>query len=138
MSEHKRPIIVPDLAKPAGASVDAHGDVHCVTCGKTLPQVEADVVGLGYRCTACGANASADDLEANLDAPDRARVWPAINGRKLIGVGVALLVLAVAMWILSWDIAWHSYTRGGSVFVYVCIAAIGCIGVGLANLRGRR
>jgi len=46
-------LVVPDLTPPARAAVAADGMVACVTCSARLPVGEADVVGLGYRCTAC-------------------------------------------------------------------------------------
>ena len=138
MSNRHPEIVVPDLTKPAGAQVDADGNVRCVTCGKTLPVGDADVVGLGYRCVACSARTSADDLNANLDVPDRARILPPINGRKFLVGGGVLLVVAVVMWIAQWDVAWGSRFRPQSLFIYVCVAAVGCIGIGLANLRNRR
>jgi hypothetical protein len=34
VSDKPRPLYVPDLSRPAGADVDAHGEVVCVVCGK--------------------------------------------------------------------------------------------------------
>lgn len=41
------PLYVPDLSKPAGAQVDAQGNVTCIQCQRTLPLAQADVVGQG-------------------------------------------------------------------------------------------
>lgn len=91
------PLYVPDLTKPAGATVDVDGNVTCVTCGSKLPVARADVVGQGYRCPACSAKAEIaaltggpSDVSANLSASDRKALR--LSGWKLIGPGVLAII----------------------------------------------
>jgi hypothetical protein len=127
-------LFVPDLTKPAGATVDADGNVTCVTCHAKLPQAKADVVGLGYRCPACTAKAELaqltggpSDIDANLTSSDRGALRA--FGWKAIGLGVALLGGGVAVY------AFAGPVRFGS---YLIVAGIGSIIVGglrIANAK---
>lgn len=89
-------LFVPDLTKPAGAAIDAAGNVACITCGTRLPVAKADVVGQGYRCPACSAKADLarltggpSDIDANLSAADRSGMRA--FGLKFIGLGVLMM-----------------------------------------------
>jgi len=89
------PLYVPDLSKPAGAQVDANGNVTCIQCQRSLPLAQADVVGQGYRCPQCSARAEvarlsggASDVHANLSESDR---------RGLRGAGAALMIPGALM-----------------------------------------
>ena len=59
-------------------------------------------------------------------------------GKKLVVTGLVLLVISLVMWLAGWDVTWHTYDHDGGVSLFVGIAALLCLGVGLANLRGRR
>jgi len=90
------PLYVPDLSKPAGAQVDAHGNVRCIQCQRSLPLAQADVVGQGYRCPQCSARAEvarltgdgASDAHVNLSESDR---------QGLRGAGAALIIPGALM-----------------------------------------
>jgi hypothetical protein len=89
------PLYVPDLTKPAGAQVDAAGNVACIQCQRSLPLAQADVVGQGYRCPQCSARAEvarlsggASDIHANLSDSDR---------HGLRGAGAALMIPGALM-----------------------------------------
>ena len=132
MSDRHPPIHVPDLSKPAGAAVDAHGEVTCVACGKHLPVGDADIVGLGYRCAACSERATADDdVAANLPPSERSLLQKLPKRSSFVLAGCVLLAVAVVMWIAKWDWATHGH-RPHSLFVSVVIAAIGCFGLATA------
>ena len=90
-------LFVPDLTRPAGAAIDADGNVTCVTCGTKLPVAKADVVGQGYRCPPCSAKADLakltggpSDIAANLSDGDRAGMRA--FGAKFIGLGILMAV----------------------------------------------
>jgi DNA-directed RNA polymerase subunit RPC12/RpoP len=132
------PLNVLDLTRPAGADVDKHGEVACVTCGKRVSVMEADVVGLGYRCARCSATATADDdVVASLPASERSSLprWP--RRSSFVIAGIALFAVAVLMWIFKWDAEWttHEYGSTRSLFLIVVIATIGCFGIAAAPRR---
>lgn len=94
------PLYVPDLAPPVGAKVDA-GHVTCVVCGARVALAEADIVGQGYRCTACGQraelaalNGAGDDPALHLSHGDV--VGLAASGGRLAFLGMVLLALGLA------------------------------------------
>jgi len=127
-----RPLYVPDLSRPAGADVDAHGEVACVVCGKQVSVMDADVVGKGYRCATCSVLATPeDDADASLSPAEQAMVPDPPKPRRLVAVGIALLALAVIMWITKFDIPLPGRIR--SLFMYVVIGAIGCIAIALSR-----
>jgi hypothetical protein len=132
VSDRHPPIHVPDLSKPAGAAVDARGEVACIACGRHLPVGDADIVGLGYRCPDCSAKASAaDDEAANLPLSERSLLQRLPRRRSFVLAGLVLLAVAGVMWIAKWDWATHGH-RHSSLFVTVVIAAIGCFGLATA------
>jgi hypothetical protein len=123
------PLYVPDLTKPAGATVDADGNVTCISCQTRLPLSRADVVGQGYRCPACTGKAELNaltggpsDVGANLSIEDR---------RGLRGAGAAMIVPGVLM-ILGGLITMPYLRR---LPVYLIIAGIAGIGAGVGRMR---
>jgi hypothetical protein len=128
------PLFVPNLDKPAGAVVDADGNVACVTCQTRLPVAKADVVGQGYRCPPCTAKADLakltggpSDVAANLSSSDRdamrAFAW------KWIGVGV----LAIAGGVLIYAAIGPLRFAG-----YLIFAGIGLCAFGATRLNAAR
>ena len=106
--DHKdpAPYVPPEaLYKPAGAAVDAEGQVACVTCQTRVPVATADVVGMGYRCAACSHKAEiarltgGGDAASHFSANERqhlasAGMVTAIGGGAVILLGVALIAFA--------------------------------------------
>ena len=134
MSETKRRLYVPDLSRPPGADVDAHGEVTCVACGKHVDVNAADIVGKGYRCTTCSELATPEDnADASLSPSEQAQVMDVPPRSRLFAIGAGLAVLGVIMWITKFDIAWGSRHRPNSLFVWVFIGSIGCFALGFAN-----
>jgi hypothetical protein len=132
VSDKPRPLYVPDLSRPAGADVDAHGEVVCVVCGKHVSVMEADIVGKGYRCATCSAVATPEDnADASLSPAEQAMVPDPPKPRRLVAVGIALIALAVVMWITKFDVPLPSRAR--SLFMYVVVGAIGCIAIALSH-----
>jgi hypothetical protein len=108
------PLFVPDLSKPAGAAIDEHGNVACVTCRTRLPLARMDMVGQGYRCTPCSNKAQItslvtgqEDISANLSSGDRTSMRKSAIG--LMGLGAAGIVggivVVAAFGIGRWIIA---------------------------------
>jgi len=128
------PLFVPDLSKPAGATVDADGNVTCVTCHTKLPVAKADVVGQGYRCPQCTGKAELakltggpSDIDVNLSSQDRSAMRG--FGAKAIMLGIAMATGGVAIYALIGPLR-----IGG----YLIVAGIGsCIagGIKIANAR---
>ena len=133
MSDRHPEIHVPDLSKPAGAAIDAHGEVTCVACGKHLPVADADIVGLDYRCAACSEQATADDdVAANLPPSERSLLQKLPKQSSFVLAGAECCsAVAAAMCIAKWDWATHGH-RPSSLFVTVFIAAVGCFGLATA------
>jgi hypothetical protein len=132
VSDKPRPLYVPDLSRPAGADVDAHGEVLCVVCGKHVSVMEADIVGKGYRCATCSAVATPEDnADASLSPAEQAMVPDPPKPRRLFATGVGLLALAVIMWLTKFDVPLPGRAR--SLFMYVVVGAIGCIAVALSR-----
>jgi len=122
-------LFVPDLTKPAGAAVDAAGNVTCVTCGTQLPVAKADVVGQGYRCPPCTAKADLarltggpSDIAANLSAADRDGMRA--FGLKFIGLGVLMIAGGVL-----------GYAAIGPLraFSYLVVAGLGTMVFGITR-----
>jgi hypothetical protein len=123
------PLYVPDLTKPAGATVDADGKVTCIGCQTKLPLSRADVVGQGYRCAACSSKAELNaltggpsDVGANLSVEDR---------RGLRRAGAAMIVPGILM-ILGGLIAIPYFRR---LPAYLIVAGIAGIGAGVGRMR---
>ena len=126
-------LFVPDLSRPAGAAVDADGNVACITCGTRLPAAQADIVGQGYRCAPCSARAQIEalaygrgDAAANLSQHDRANL--SASGKQLIVVGIAAMIGGAALLAIGLP------RSGGFVFVG---GAASC-SVGFARVRAAR
>jgi hypothetical protein len=129
------PLFVPDLSKPAGASVDADGNVGCISCQTRLPASKMDIVGQGYRCAPCSHKAEVDrlvhggnDVSANLSSSDRSAL--ASGGLLLVFSGIGLSALGVALVV---------FTAGG-FGKYILAAGIGSLFVGggrLATAKSR-
>jgi hypothetical protein len=127
-------LFVPDLTKPAGALVDASGNVTCVTCHTTLPQAKADVVGLGYRCPTCTGKAELakltggpSDIDANLSGGDREALRA--FGWKAVGLGVVMIGGGLAI---------YAFVGPLRIGTYLIVAGIGSIMLGgfrIANAR---
>ena len=107
------PLFVPDLTKPAGATVDVNGNVTCIACGTQLPVAKADIVGQGYRCAPCSHRADvnalatgASDVGANLSTDDRSNMRT--SGFKLMIPGIAMLARPNIRVILTGDLEWGS------------------------------
>jgi len=127
-------LFVPDLSRPAGATVDADGNVACVTCGTKLPVAKADVVGQGYRCPACTAKADLakltggpSDIAANLSLDDRAGMRA--FGAKFIGLGILMMVGGGI-----------GYAAIGPLraFGYLCVAGLGTLIFGITRYTAAR
>lgn len=93
------------LVKPAGAVVDEHGLVACVTCGARIPLSSADVVGMGYRCTRCthraeiGQLTGAGDAASHFTAGERKEIANSALITIAGGVGAMLLgIVLFALW----------------------------------------
>ena len=124
---------MPDLSRPAGADVDAHGEVACVACGTRVSVMAADVVGLGYRCTRCSMLATADDdIAASLAPAQRSpsRAWP--RRKSLVLAGLVLFAIGAASWRAGFDIEWRDSDGPESLVPWILIAAIGCLGLATA------
>ncbi len=132
MTDKPRPLYVPDLSRPAGADVDAHGEVACVVCGTHVNVMDADVVGKGYRCARCSMLATPEDnADASLSPAEQAMVPDPPKPRRLVITGLVLLAVAVLMWITKVDIPLPGRMR--SVFMYVFVGAIGCFAIALTR-----
>lgn len=112
--------------QPAGAKVEA-GQVSCVICQAKVPLADADVVGMGYRCSACSQRAELAKLTGGGDAASHfsasERQHLAASGLWTIYGGVAVMILGIALlgfWFLRSGIA--CLVGGGAM-----------IGVGLAR-----
>lgn len=123
------PLYVPDLTKPAGAAVDAEGNVTCINCGAKLPLARADVVGQGYRCAPCTAKAELAalsggpaDVAANLSLDDR---------RGLRSAGAAMIIPGVLM--IVGGVVTIPFLR--RLPVYLIVAGIASCGAGVARMR---
>jgi hypothetical protein len=92
------------LHKPAGATVDGQGHVRCVICQATVPLASADVVGQGYRCSACSHKAElalltgGGDAAAHFNAAERTELAHSgmltmIGGATFMAVGLLLLTV---------------------------------------------
>ena len=128
MSSNGPPLFVPDLSAPAGAAVDAHGHVACVTCGTRKPLAQMDVVGQGYRCPACSHKAQMNmllhgdgDVGANLSSGDRSAL--SSNGMKFIAGGVGLTALGGVLMVAT----------VGNLGKYFFFGGIGWITVGVGR-----
>jgi hypothetical protein len=119
---------VPDLSRPTGAAVDAAGNVTCVVCATQLPMAKADVVGLGYRCPACTAQAQIRELQtgttsASADLSESDRAAMRAHAQQMIWGGVGLTLLGALL---------TPFFRKGFV---VLIAGLGSIGAGWTRHR---
>jgi hypothetical protein len=133
VTKWRLPIHVPDVTKPAGAAVDAHGEVTCVACGKHLPVGDADIVGLGYRCAACSEKATGDDdVAANLPRTERSLLKKLPSRTSFVITGCVLLAVAMLMWVFHWDLTWNRSMDRQSLFVWIGVAAVGCFGLATA------
>jgi hypothetical protein len=126
-------LFVPDLRKPAGAAIDADGNVTCVTCGTKLAMARADVVGQGYRCPPCTGKAHVEalsngtsDAAANLNPAEREAMYS--SGQKLLGTGIAAIIGGVCLFLIGLPRA------GGFIF----IAGLAGAGSGYSRMRGAR
>jgi hypothetical protein len=132
VTEKRRPLYVPDLARPA--DTDAHGEVTCVTCNAHVSVMSADVVGKGYRCAKCSALATPEeDVDASLTPAEQAMVPDPPKSIRLVVIGLALLALATLMWIAKIDIDLGSRHRPRPLFLLVVIGGIGCLAVALSR-----
>jgi len=127
-------LFVPDLTRPAGATVDADGNVACVTCGTKLPVARADVVGQGYRCPPCSAKADLakltggpSDIDANLSASDRAGMRA--FGAKFIGLGALMMVGGVLGYVAIGPLR---------VFGYLVVGGLGFLVFGITRYTAAR
>ena len=127
-------LFVPDLTRPAGVTVDADGNVACVTCGSRLPVAKADVVGQGYRCPACSAKADLakltggpSDIAANLSDDDR-RGMRAFAAR-FIGLGVLMI---------AGGIMGYAVVGPLRLFSYLIVAGLGSIIFGVMRYTAAR
>jgi hypothetical protein len=130
-----RPIEIPAGfdQKPAGAAVRDDGSVTCVTCNARIPLAQADIVGQGYRCTRCSAQANVNalagrsDVSAHLDDAQRAGLHRSgvrllVGGLALIALGaVILVVLPRAMKALG-----------------LCIGGLALASLGVTRMRAAR
>jgi len=94
--------------------VSVSKQVDCVSCGKPVAVHAADIVGNGYRCSACSANAHVGELRGRSDAAahltgdERAQLKrkaqrEVAGGAVAIVAGIALTVLLGLRraWLLS-------------------------------------
>jgi len=130
MSNRPRPLYVPDLSRPAGADVDAFGEVGCIACGQRVSVMDADVVGLGYRCARCSMLATPDDDIAASLAPSQQPPLRALPRRGSVAIaGLVLFAIAALCWRAGWDIELHDADGGESVVIWIVFAAIACVGI---------
>lgn len=125
------PLYVPDLSKPAGAQVDANGNVTCIQCQRSLPLAQADVVGQGYRCPQCTARAEVarlsgggSDVGHNLSASDR---------HGLRGAAAALLVPGALM--IAGGVVCFAVLPGARLGIYLLIGGIASCGAGFVKMQ---
>ncbi len=89
------------LERPAGAVVNASGEVTCVVCNSRVPLASADVVGMGYRCAACSHRAELARLTGGGDAASHftrsERTEVARSGLILVFAGVGAVFLGVLL-----------------------------------------
>lgn len=123
------PLFVPDLTKPAGAAIDASGNVGCISCDTRLPPAKMDIVGQGYRCAPCSHRAQINmlahgdgDVSANLSSDDRSALSSA--GLKLVASGAGVTILGIVL-IAATD---------GGFGKYVLAAGIGSLVMGFGRL----
>jgi hypothetical protein len=128
------PLYVPDLSKPAGAAVDADGNVTCIQCQQKVSLKRADVVGQGYRCPPCSARAEINalsggpsDVGANLSLADR---------RGLSGAGAAMMIPGVLMIIGA--LILFGVLPGTRAPIYLLIGGIFSCGAGFAKMNAAR
>lgn len=134
MSDKPRPLYVPDLSRPAGADVDAHGEITCVVCGVHASVMDADVVGKGYRCERCSMLATPEDnADASLSPAEQATVPDPPRARPTAIAGVVLLALSAVMWFAKIDFDLGLDYHRMPLFVAVGIAGVGSIAVALTK-----
>jgi len=130
VTDRPLPLYVPDLAPGAAARIDRDGRVHCIECGRSLALRDADIVGLGYRCTPCGiAGDHVHDLRPS-EQVEAERRRPAIRGRYALVAFVVLVAILAVMWHYQWDVG-AGRLRGGDLFVDLFVAACGCLGIAI-------
>lgn len=140
MTDKPRRLYVPDLSRPPGADVDAHGEVACVACGKHVDVTTADIVGKGYRCATCSALATPEDnADASLSPSEQAHVPDVPPPSRFFIAGGVLAAIGVIMWITGFDIpskiGHHHGGREMDLFTMVFIAAVGCFALGFGHHR---
>lgn len=125
------PLYVPDLSKPAGAQVDANGNVTCIQCQRSLPLAQADVVGQGYRCPQCSARAElarlsggGSDVSHNLSSADRS---------GLRGAGAAMMIPGALM--IVGGVICFAALPGARLGIYLLIAGIASCGAGFVKMQ---
>jgi hypothetical protein len=128
------PLYVPDLTKPAGATVDADGNVTCVQCQAKVALSRADVVGQGYRCAPCSARAEISalsggpsDVGANLSLSDR---------RGLSNAGAAMMVPGILM--IIGGVILFGVLPGTRAPIYLLVGGIVSAGAGLAKMNAAK
>lgn len=128
------PLYVPDLSKPAGATVDADGNVTCIQCHAKIPLSRADVVGQGYRCPPCSARAEISalsggpsDVGANLSLTDRRGLSSAGAAMMIPG---ALMIVGALILFATWP--------GTRAPIYLLIGGILSCGAGFAKMSAAR
>lgn len=131
------PLDVPEhLEKAAGAEVAADGTVACIGCQHRLPVAEADIVGMGYRCTRCSQQASIamlsggrSDIRAHLDERDR---------RKMYRDGAIMVVLGIVMMIGGTALAFTEILDEPRNALTLAVGGIGVASFGVMRIRAAR
>lgn len=117
------------LQRPAGATVDAAGQVRCVVCQTQTPLAKADVVGMGYRCAPCSHKAElalltgGGDGAAHFTASERKGLVE--SGMLVVFAGIGVMVLGLLLLVVL-----APYIRWG---VIALVGGGSMIGAGLAR-----
>ena len=131
------PLDVPEhLEKPADAEVAADGTVACIGCRRRLPVAEADIAGMGYRCTRCSQQASIQvlsggrsDIRAHLDERDR---------QKMYRDGAVMLALGIVVMIGGTGLAFTGVLEEPRNDLTLAVGGIGLASFGVMRIRAAR